>query len=526
MDAKAFTIADSTDWLGTALADFAPLESALRCQVCKDFFDTPMMTSCSHTFCSLCIRRCFAADGRCPTCRAADQDSKLRRNWTAQELVDTFQRARPSALELARRGVAETSPESGPGTKKARGRGSEKKRKLDEIQDSEDGGDQSEEEAERRPVRKTRTQPRRSATSSRTPEIIDLEDDGDGDFVAEEEDEEAQPNDGLVACPMCNKRMKEEAVFSHLDRCDGPDKDDAYSRATRTRQNKTAASTHPLQRSRNSLALSRNTEPLQRLPQLNYSLLKDTALRKKLSELGIPSTGTRPQQIKRHTEWVNLWNANVDSLRPRTKKELLSDLDKWERSQSLESGGIIGSTSGSQVMKKDFDGDGWAKNNKSHFDELIAAARSKRAAPKVEGGNSEEKTEEATSSEMNGAMPPASVENLEEGKEAHPYEDNEGAIEKVRDRVDDAASGRPSLPHRNSNTMEDANSTTTAADHTQAPTSSSQATGSPSKSASADREKVPSSLPAHLASSKDVRKRPMFEIPSEPIIDVDTEHGR
>lgn len=235
MDAKAFTIADSTDWLGTALADFAPLESALRCQVCKDFFDTPMMTSCSHTFCSLCIRRCFAADGRCPTCRATDQDSKLRRNWTAQELVDTFQRARPSALELARRGAAETGPESGSGAKKARGRGSEKKRKLDEIQDSEDGGDLSEEEAERRPVRKTRTQPRRSATSSRTPEIIDLEDDGDGDFVAEEEDEEAQPNDGLVACPMCNKRMKEEAVFSHLDRCDGPDKDDASSRATRTR---------------------------------------------------------------------------------------------------------------------------------------------------------------------------------------------------------------------------------------------------------------------------------------------------
>lgn len=235
MDAKAFTIADSTDWLGTALVDFAPLESALRCQVCKDFFDTPMMTSCSHTFCSLCIRRCFAADGRCPTCRAADQDSKLRRNWTAQELVDTFQRARPSALELARRGVAETGPDGGPGAKKARGRRSEKKRKLDEIQDSEDGGDQSEEEAERRPVRKTRTQPRRSATSSRTPEIIDLEDDGDGDFVAEEEDEEAQPNDGLVACPMCNKRMKEESVFSHLDRCDGPDKDDASSRATRTR---------------------------------------------------------------------------------------------------------------------------------------------------------------------------------------------------------------------------------------------------------------------------------------------------
>ncbi|OCL04313.1 hypothetical protein AOQ84DRAFT_226128, partial [Glonium stellatum] len=49
-----FTIPDSTDWLPTPLASLTPLEVALRCQVCKDFFDTPMLTSCAHTFCSLC----------------------------------------------------------------------------------------------------------------------------------------------------------------------------------------------------------------------------------------------------------------------------------------------------------------------------------------------------------------------------------------------------------------------------------------------------------------------------------------
>ncbi|KAL0260567.1 E3 ubiquitin-protein ligase rad18 [Diplodia seriata] len=287
-------------------------------------------------------------------------------------------------------------------------------------------------------------------------------------------------------------------------------------------------------RTRSSLA-SRDPEPLQRLSQLNYSLLKDTALRKKLSELGIPNSGTRAQLIRRHTEWANLWNANVDSLRQRTKGQLLSELDKWERSQSLESGsGIIGGASGAQVMKKDFDGDGWAKSNKGHFDSLIAAARSKRAAApaaqKPEERNEEkEKYPESTG---NMAPPPTSTGSggPGEGNEARPYEANEAALEKVREKVNDAGSGRPSLPHRNSDAMDETNNGTTAADHMPAPapssSSSNQVAASPLKTAPADQEKVPSSLPAHLASSQGVRKKAMFEIPSEPVIDVDTENGK
>ena len=50
-DSAEASVPDSTDWLATPLAALAPLESALRCQVCKDFFNTPMMTSMkSHDF--------------------------------------------------------------------------------------------------------------------------------------------------------------------------------------------------------------------------------------------------------------------------------------------------------------------------------------------------------------------------------------------------------------------------------------------------------------------------------------------
>jgi DNA repair protein Rad18 len=103
MDSSYLSIPDSTDWLTTSLACVTPVESALRCQVCKDFFDNPVITSCSHTFCSLCIRRCLSTEGKCPACRAPDQELKLRRNCAVQELVDCFQAAREAILDLARR---------------------------------------------------------------------------------------------------------------------------------------------------------------------------------------------------------------------------------------------------------------------------------------------------------------------------------------------------------------------------------------------------------------------------------------
>lgn len=103
-DYDAANITDSTDWLGTPLPGLSPVESALRCRVCRDFYKTPMLTTCLHTFCSLCIRRSLANDGRCPACRAPEQESKLRWNGSLDEAVDAYVKARPTVLSFARDG--------------------------------------------------------------------------------------------------------------------------------------------------------------------------------------------------------------------------------------------------------------------------------------------------------------------------------------------------------------------------------------------------------------------------------------
>lgn len=114
----------------------------------------------------------------------------------------------------------------------------------------------------------------------------------------------------------------------------------------------------------------------ERLPSTNYSILNDTKLRKKVSDLGIPSWGSRLLLEKRHREWVMIWNANCDSSRPKTKRELLQDLDTWERTQ----GGQASSTTLSahrtaQIKDKDFDGASWSAKHSDSFSDLIARAR-------------------------------------------------------------------------------------------------------------------------------------------------------
>lgn len=186
----------------------------MRCQVCKDFFDTPMMTSCCHTFCSICIRRCLTSDGKCPTCRAEEQELRLRRNWTVQELVDSFQVARLSLLDLAKKVTLEDADIGERGLK----------RKLSDIELEAQQG------SARPPTRKvTRSHSRRllhAQDSRNTP--IDLEgDDSDYKPGLDERSSTAPQadsswtDDGFAACPICEQRMKEEDVYLHLDVCKG-----------------------------------------------------------------------------------------------------------------------------------------------------------------------------------------------------------------------------------------------------------------------------------------------------------------
>lgn len=204
----SFDLPDSTDWIATTLTAFEPLEAALRCEMCKEFYSNPVITSCSHTFCSICIRRSIAADGKCPSCRTVLSSDKLAPNLAVREVVMRFQEARPKALELAR---ADKEQENGTGT------ASSKKRKLEKT-DMEDG-----EEVRQTRSRQTRRSRRNVGSNDAPVEIPDSGDDGDDDFLL----------DGMAKCPICNEAMKQELVFNHLDVCTG--QSSSQGRSTRSK---------------------------------------------------------------------------------------------------------------------------------------------------------------------------------------------------------------------------------------------------------------------------------------------------
>lgn len=351
MKDDSFDIADSTDWLGTPLSQLADVDSLLRCQVCKDFFTTPMITSCSHTFCSLCIRRCLNNDSKCPTCRSNDQEIKLKPNAAIEDLVEAFKRARPAALELARRPAVEitvTSPK--------------RKREISDL------GGLDEQGVNKKTRASSRQAARRleSAEAAKASKDVIVVDDG-------ETDADLIPDDGLTACPVCNRRMTAKSVEAHIGRCLA--ESEAPAQSTTILSKPSFSSPGPVKRP-------------ERLPVVNFSLIKDQALKKKLIDLGISAAGGREMMRKRLTEYTTIWNANCDAKYPRGTAQLKKDLDSWERTLGSRAPQL--SALSAHIKDKDFDGLAWGEEHKSSFNELIAKAREKikNKSPEMAEGNS------------------------------------------------------------------------------------------------------------------------------------------
>lgn len=329
----------STDWLSTPLHSLSQVDSAMRCQVCKDFYNTPMITSCSHTFCSLCIRRCLSNDGRCPACRALEQELKLRNNGAMEELVEAFKKARAGVLEYAIKSSRLSISKS------------PSKRKFEDI--GQDGEIIS-------PTKRTRYS-KRLEKITKNELISDPE--GDNGYKISEA--------CLVQCPICNVQMPNSQVNAHLDRnC----------------KEEVSTSIRPSRTIKNSIdpfwaGIEKPVKRPERLPLLNLSMFKDSQLKKKLGEYGLSQGGSRLVMQRRFTEWITLWNANCDAKIPRPVRELRGELDRWERIQDGK-----GSTSSSsisnpsiKIKEKNFDGKAWSNSHNDMFKELTLKAREKFA---------------------------------------------------------------------------------------------------------------------------------------------------
>jgi len=178
-------------------------------------------------------------------------------------------------------------------------------------------------------------------------------------------------------------------------------------------------------------------------------------------------------------------------------------------------------------MKKDFDGQGWASSNKDQFDALIANARRKRGTPV-------EKNEKDGLRDETVKMLPKSVELIElspgsnqQADVPRPYESNEDALSIISEKAGQAnrdgfapqslnQTSEPTSQRNGDSAITDGESLPDAPGEDgipvsfESPTRSQTSQGPPSSSLS----KYPFSSPT--------RKLPMFQVPEDPVVDMDS----
>lgn len=159
-----------------------------------------------------------------------------------QEVVEAFKTARPNVLDLARRAVAAAAAPAAAGNSggddeggSAAGQPASKKRKVQNSENQEDGISRDGSLSE---GRQTRSRSKRVEGQVQIAPVESVEDSQDEDLEPPGAPADPSylprssfveltilnPGDGLVACPICHRRMKNEAVFQHLDTCQGTSK--------------------------------------------------------------------------------------------------------------------------------------------------------------------------------------------------------------------------------------------------------------------------------------------------------------
>lgn len=287
------------------------------------------MTLCGHTFCSLCIRRALNADGRCPSCRSLEEESKLRKNLMIEEIVEAFLPFRESLMKYAPAPDDHSSASTEPGSEGIACVGTDQRTVLDVCKD---------EVASPSPV----SQRARVTRASRNRERASTQ------LHSPSPQTEQDPPRGHISCPICQRHVHQDKADSHVNRCiegkaSPPPSPKTFQGAVRGSNSpyfSDPIAEGPSRDNRDSSIKSRSAQPtghgqeMKRLAKISYNVMNDAKLRKTMADLGISTTGNRTQLQRRCTEFIAMWNSNLDSSHPKTRKDLLHDMKAWDRIQA------------------------------------------------------------------------------------------------------------------------------------------------------------------------------------------------
>lgn len=331
-----YNVSDATDFSQTSIPQLSQLDTLVRCHICKDLLKTPVLTPCSHTFCSLCIREYLTREPKCPLCLSELRESNLRSEFLVNEIIESYKSVREALLESLKKDQASLQENS-----------------LIELNDDDDDEDlqivatNQKEEVTRSKNEKSVSKVTKPSTSAGVNSLINTQ---RNKFKSKEQ---------LAQCPICSNFYPIQALErSHLDECltmQSLGKGIDIKKRTPTpprnpiKSPKQTSSSSKLKRSVDGkddvshvdkyLSSFNAGARRERLPKVNFASMNLSQIKQKLASLGLPTIGSRQNMIARYNHYEILWNSNFcDAIEPVDESELRRQLVSWEASHNPSNG--------------------------------------------------------------------------------------------------------------------------------------------------------------------------------------------
>ncbi|XP_072203393.1 E3 ubiquitin-protein ligase RAD18 isoform X2 [Excalfactoria chinensis] len=303
------------------LSPLKAVDDLLRCGICFDYFSIAVIIpQCSHNYCSLCIRKFLSYKTQCPTCCVAVSESDLKNNRALDELVKSFSSARQQLVQLvldtplissplacSRRSIGKSHAKTPPSLPVVK----EEVPVIDSFLKKENVCTLTKTDGLAGADWKVCKTEEHHNSSSSSPEAGSRDNKAGSRESPEGTNSGEKPSTSVVKvvnkvdCPVCGVAIPEEYINKHLDSC--------------------------LSREEKKDCLRSSAHKRKPMPKVVYNLLSDRDLKKKLKEHGLSSRGSRQQLIKRHQEFVHVYNAQCDSLNPKSVAEIVKELEKNEK---------------------------------------------------------------------------------------------------------------------------------------------------------------------------------------------------
>ncbi|XP_078518544.1 E3 ubiquitin-protein ligase RAD18 isoform X2 [Lissotriton helveticus] len=354
-----------------SLPQMKVIDELLRCGICFDYYNIAMIIpQCSHNYCSLCIRKFLSYKTQCPTCRVAVVEHDLRNNRVLDELVKNFNSARKHLFQF----VLDSPPIS-----PAMLRGSHSsdiqhsRRSIGAIRVKQESACMD------NFLLKASTLASKPTEDTGSEEKVPVKIEGDCDTpetsrLATEATSSRSPgcaaSPGRVStpgpkevpkvdCPVCGVGISEQYINRHLDSC--------------------------LTSDEKKESLRSSAQKRKPMAKVVYNLLSDRELRKKLKEVGLAAQGPKQQLIKRHQEFVHMYNAQCDSLYPKSAAEIIKEIEQNEktRAQLQLKSGEQSMTFTKDQSEQEIEGihSGYRQKHKNEFQLLIDQVKNRWQKP-------------------------------------------------------------------------------------------------------------------------------------------------